>query len=199
MLALAVSACGGSTEEPAAAADEASSARACPAAWRADWQRLANRIGAPVYCPTWMPDPLDGDIGGQWNNIESVDPDGSYLLGWTWYEVQSGEIHVNFRGQPGNPKIPTCEDVETEAGITRRRKVPCFADPQGTEKLGNLEVTVYTRNRGADVWHVLYAWHDGRSLYAVSQHLHEPLSYAQVIASLDRITKGLVKVEPSKA
>ena len=24
------------------------------------WQKLANRIDAPVYCPGWMPDPLDG-------------------------------------------------------------------------------------------------------------------------------------------
>ncbi|MDP9285026.1 MAG: hypothetical protein M3P41_08760, partial [Actinomycetota bacterium] len=32
------------------------------------WQRLANRIKAPVYCPGWLPDPLIGAIGGKWNN-----------------------------------------------------------------------------------------------------------------------------------
>ena len=144
-----------------------------------------------------MPDPLDGDIDGQWNNINSVDPDGSYLLGWTWYEVQSGELHVNFRGQPGNVKIPTCQEVETEAGVTRRRKVPCFADQSGTKTLGDREVKVYTRNRGADVWHVLYSWEEEGSLYAVSQHVAEPLTYAQVVESLDRITAGLVRVEPT--
>ena len=31
----------------------------CPAAWKPGWQRLANRIDAPVYCPSWMPSPLD--------------------------------------------------------------------------------------------------------------------------------------------
>ena len=28
------------------------------------WQRLANRIGADVYCPGWLPDPLTSQIGG---------------------------------------------------------------------------------------------------------------------------------------
>ena len=38
----------------------------CPSAWARGWQQLANRIQAPVYCPTWMPNPLDGKIGGQY-------------------------------------------------------------------------------------------------------------------------------------
>lgn len=199
-LALAgTSACGGSEEGPPKAEATPAAKAECPSEWKADWQALANRIKAPVYCPTWMPDPLDGDIDGMWNNIRSVDRDGSYLLGWTWYEVQSGELHVNFRGQPGNVKIPTCQEVETEAGVTRRRKVPCFADMDGTKKLGGREVEVYTRNRGADVWHVLYAWEEDGSLYAVSQHVAEPLTYAQVVESLDRITRGLVRVEPRQA
>ncbi len=33
-------------------------------AHRAGWQQLANRIGADVYCPGWLPDPLIGQIGG---------------------------------------------------------------------------------------------------------------------------------------
>src|SRR5207247_11232839 len=36
------------------------------------WQRLANQIHAPVYCPRWMPDPLDGVIRGRWHHIRSV-------------------------------------------------------------------------------------------------------------------------------
>src|SRR5918998_226811 len=197
--AVAASACGGSDDEPAKAAAKPAADPVCPAKWKDDWERLANRIEAPVYCPSWMPDPLDGDLDSRWNNINSVDPDGSYLLGWTWYEVQSGELHVNLRGQPGNTKIPTCQEVETEAGVTRRRNVPCFADPGGTKKLGDLEVQVYTRNRGADVWHVLYAWEDEGSLYAASQHVAEPLTYAQVVDNLDRITRSLVRIEPETA
>jgi hypothetical protein len=196
--ALAASACGGSDDGPAKAAAKPAAAPVCPAKWKDDWERLAQKIGAPVYCPSWMPDPLDGDMDSSWNNINSVDPDGSYLLGWTWYEVQSGELHVNLRGQPRNTKIPTCQEVETEAGVTRRKKVPCFADPGGTKKLGDLEVQVYTRNRGADVWHVLYAWEDAGGLYAVSQHVAEPLTYAQVVDNLDQITRGLVRIEPKQ-
>ena len=41
----------------------------CPAKARAGWQHLADRIHAPVFCPSWLPDPLDGVIGSQWNNI----------------------------------------------------------------------------------------------------------------------------------
>ena len=195
---LLVAGCGGSDGggAEAARAKEAEKPQ-CPKEWREDWQRLANRIEAPVYCPSWMPDPLDGDMDSMWNNINSVGRDGSYLLGWTWFEVHSGELHVNLRGQPGNTEIPTCQEVETEAGVTRRRKVPCFADPGEKKKLGDLEVQVYTRNRGADVWHVLYAWEDGGSLYAVSQHVAEPLTYAQVVESLDRITRGLIRIEPA--
>jgi hypothetical protein len=59
VLALALAACSG--------ARSAEPRRVCLD--RAAWQRLANRIHAPVYCPGWMPDPLDGVIGGRWNTI----------------------------------------------------------------------------------------------------------------------------------
>src|SRR5205823_4726907 len=72
---------------------------ACPAA--KGWQQLADRVRAPVYCPRWMPDPLNGVIKGQWNNIYSVSPDRSYLVGFIWFEHGSGELHVNLRGYPG--------------------------------------------------------------------------------------------------
>ena len=64
------------------------------------WQRLANRIHAPVYCPSWLPDPLTGQIGGRWNNIDSVSKDRSYLIGFVWQETAE-EIHINLRGYPG--------------------------------------------------------------------------------------------------
>jgi hypothetical protein len=41
----------------------------CPSAWTHGWQKLANRVDAPVYCPTWMPNPLDARIGGQYQDI----------------------------------------------------------------------------------------------------------------------------------
>ena len=130
---LAAPACSGNP--PKAAAERA--AATCPAAARAGWQRLASRIKAPVYCPSWMPDPLDARIGGRWNTIHSVARDGSYLIGFIWAEPGSGELHVNLRGYPGRTRIPTCVNVEIGAAKTHRSKVPCFADAHGHVKAGS--------------------------------------------------------------
>ena len=96
----------------------------CQAAWKPGWQRLANRIDAPVYCPSWMPSPLDGLIDGQWSSGGPVvSRDRSYLIGFLWHEAGSGDIHVNFRGYPGQTSVPRCIDVQTSDGKTRRRSV----------------------------------------------------------------------------
>jgi hypothetical protein len=185
VLGLAAGCAGDDVTEPSASAARA--APRCPAAWRADWQRLANRIDAPVYCPSWLPDPLTGEIDGRWNNIHSVADDHSYLLGFTWYEVPSGEIHINLRGQPGSTRIPRCDDQ------------PCFSDRGPSKQLGATHVTVYTANRGADRWHVLYAWKRNGSLYTLSEHVAAPLSYQQVVRNLDRMFRGLELIEPSSS
>jgi hypothetical protein len=193
---------------PACAEGEESRARpvaaktepACPPEWRAGWQELANRIAAPVYCPSWLPQPLTGELDGQWNNIYSVDEsDRSYLLGFTWYEVGSGEVHVNLRGYPESTEIPTCRETTTSAGKTRRKDVPCFTDAQGSKPIAGFDVTVYTRNRGADQWHVLYAWEADGGLYTLSQHVASPTPYARVISNLERMIRSLVRVEPQTA
>jgi hypothetical protein len=184
---------GGAKEEAAKAAPEPR----CPARALAGWQRLANRIHAPVYCPAWMPDPLDGVIDGRWSNIDSVSKDRSYLESWVWQEVQSGEIHVNLRGYPGRTRIPTCIDVNTVNDVTRRRPIPCFADPNGTKRARGIVATVYTVNQDADQWHVLYAWRRDGSLYTLSQHVAPPLGYRGAIRTLDRMLRNLVLVRPS--
>ena len=195
-LVLAASGCGADrAAEPSAKA--AATRAACPAPARAGWQRLANRIHAPVYCPAWMPDPFDGVIGGRWNTIDSVSPDRSYLVGFIWLEAGSGELHVNLRGYPGRTRIPTCTDVNSVGSVTHRKRIPCFADPTAHRRLGGIEATVYTANQDADRWHVLYAWrHDG-SLYTLSQHVAVPLTYRKVVADLDRMLRSLVLVRPS--
>ena len=64
----------------------------CPASLHHDWQQLANRIKAPVYCPSWMPDPLHGQLtgnpnfGGAGGVSVSVSPDKSYLASFVWAE-----------------------------------------------------------------------------------------------------------------
>jgi hypothetical protein len=156
----------------------------------AKWQQLANRIQAPVYCPHWMPDPLNGVIGGRWNNIYSVSPDRSYLIGFIWFERGSGELHVNLRGYPGRTAIPKCP------ASVGKGTIPCFADPHGHLRVKGIDATVYTVNQGADQWHVLLAWHRNGSLYTLSQHVAAPLTYEGVRADLKRMLRDLVLVQP---
>ena len=188
-LALVASGCGAERTAKAAPAKPA-----CPKAWRAGWQALANRIHAPVYCPTWMPQPIDARIGGEWNTIRSVSRDRSYLMGFAWQELGngSGEVHVNLRGFPGKRAIPRCPD--TVGG--HKRLAPCFSDPNGRVRANGIVATRYTVNQGADQWHVLYAWHLQRSLYTISEHVAAPLTYRKVDANLTRMLRTLVLLRP---
>lgn len=162
------------------------------------WQKLANRIGAPVYCPGWLPDPLIAQIGGQWNNIDSVSKDRSYLESFVWQDVDlggtSGELHVNLRGYPGRTTIPTCT-----TGGADSQTVPCFADPHGTVAAGGRRATLYTVNQDADQWHLLLAWRKDGGLYTVSEHVAPPLSYQHVLRYLKHELGSLVLIRPAAA
>ena len=195
VLAFAASGCSGRDDD---ASGKPSAAASCPAAWRTGWQKLANRIGAPVYCPSWLPAPLTGEIGGPWNTSNSVGRDGSYLIGFLWHE-HGNDVHVNLRHYAGRTSIPRCVETYTVAGVTRRKSLPCFSDLQGRKRVGELNVAVYTRNRDADEWHVLYAWRKNGSLYTLSEHVAPPYPYARVIENLDRMARSLELVEPSKS
>jgi hypothetical protein len=173
----------------------------CSAAKLGGWQRLANRIHADVYCPSWLPDPLDGVIGSRWSNIDAVSRDGSYLESWVWQETgpgaAGGELHVNLRGYPGRTAIPRCDNSTKVNGKVHHATLPCFADPRGTARAKGIAATVYTVNQGADQWHVLYAWRHAGSLYTISEHVAQPLTYRKVLVYLNRILGGLVLVRPS--
>ncbi len=185
--------------EPQAGAASASAARCTQ---HGGWQRLADKINAPVYCPSWLPDPLVPQIGNRWNNIDSVDGDRSYLESWAWQEAagpNTQEVHVNLRGYPGRTAIPrTCQDVSTVKGKTYRKQIPCFQDPRGTwrSEIG-VTATMYTVNHGADSWHVLFAWRHEGSLYTISEHVALPLTFSKVVANLKKMLDGLVLVRPS--
>ena len=165
--------------------------RACPAA--KGWQQLADSIRAPVYCPRWMPDPLNGVIGGQWNNIHSVSPDHSYLIGFIWFEHGSGELHVNLRGYPGRTKIPKCP------AAVGKGTLPCFADPHGQMRANGIDATVYTVNQGADQWHYALAWRHRGTLYTLSEHLAPPLNASKLVRYLRRELRSLVLIEPIRS
>jgi hypothetical protein len=190
-LALAVAVPGGT------AASRAKSA-SCPKAWASGWQKLANRIQAPVYCPTWMPNPLDAHIGGDYIDIYSIAKDRSYLVSFLEHgDAGSGDVHVNFRGYPGRSKIPTCTTVIPNGKKTIRGKTACFADAAGTRTAHGITATMYRVNQDADQWHILFAWHHRGSLYTVSEHVIKPyLSATLVTKNLDRLLAGLVLVRP---
>jgi hypothetical protein len=188
--ALAIVLAGCSGEDKVESAVAAKERAGCPNAVKPEWQRLANRVKAPVYCPSWMPSPLDAEIGGQWNSGGAlVDKDRSYLVGFLWHEAGSGDVHVNFRGYPGQTAVPRC--------IERRRPIPCFSDPRGTKRIGDKKVTIYTVSRDADQWHVTYLWRRNGTLYTVSEHVAPPLTFRRVVANLDRLVGGLKLIRPS--
>jgi hypothetical protein len=195
--ALFLAGCGSDESMPRRVADSDAAAVRCPAKAVAGWQRLANRTGAPVYCPTWLPDPLDGVIGSRWNNIDEVDRDRSYLMSWVWQETgpgaAGGELHVNLRGYPGRTRMPRCINADSK----NRERIPCFSDRAGRVRAPGIVATVYNVNQDADQWHVLYAWKHEGSLYTVSEHVAPPLSYGKVRRYLDRVLRGLVVVEPT--
>jgi hypothetical protein len=170
----------------------------CPAAWASGWQKLANRIQAPVYCPTWMPNPLDAKISGDYIDIYSVHKDKSYLVSFLEHgDAGSGDVHVNFRGYPGTTRIPQCTTVIPNGTKTVRGKTACFADTAGTRTARGITATVYRVNQDADQWHVLLAWKYKGSLYTVSEHVIQPYNTAtRVLRNLDRLLAGLVLVRP---
>jgi hypothetical protein len=192
---LVIAGCGG--DDDGAPSTRAAAPPACPAEWKPGWQRLANRIQAPVFCPSWMPNPLTGEIDGPWEQGYVVKRDRSYLVSFLWHEA-GNDVHVNFRGYPGSTKIPTCEDTQTVAGVTRRREIPCFSDRQRTRRVGNFDVTLYTVNQGVDQWHLLYTWKTAGSLYTLSEHVAPPFSLSRVHRNLERMLRGLVRIEPNR-
>ncbi len=144
-----------------------------------------------------MPNPLDARIGGQWQDIYSIDPDHSYLVSFLYHgDGPSGDVHVNFRGYPGQTKIPTCKTIVLAGAKTIRGTTPCFADPHGSVRVHGQKATVYTVNQDADQWHILLAWRYHGSLYTVSEHVIKPYTMTQVVRNLHVLAQSLVLVRP---
>jgi hypothetical protein len=183
---IVLSACGGSAQ-PAARASVATPT--CPAAWQAGWAKLARQIDAPVYCPGWMPNPLDGQIGGTWNGLRLVDRHGGYLV--SFIDQENGtEVHVNFHRWPG-ARMPHCRSD------TSNRQIPCYSDPAGRVSLPGIKATLYTVSRDADQWHLSYLWHANGATYVVSEHVAPPYSFDQVKRNVKRLLRSLVVVPPT--
>ena len=90
VLSFAAAGCGGSASAEPSPSTTTASEPTCPPALARGWQKLAAQIKAPVYCPSWLPDPLVGRIGGQWEGVHSVTKDGSYLIAFIWFDPATG-------------------------------------------------------------------------------------------------------------
>jgi hypothetical protein len=198
----AACACGllaaGCSSDSAKKADAAAATAKFVCSNRPAWQRLADRIKAPVYCPGWLPDPLIGAIGNKWNNINSVSSDRSYLESFVWQETgggaAGGELHVNLRAYPGRTTIPTCR-----TGGVDSRNVPCFDQPAQSITENGIKTTMYTVNQDADEWHLLLLWRRYGNLYTLSEHVAPPLTYQHVVRYLHQELRSLVLVRPTLA
>ncbi len=190
---LVASGCSGDTKQ-AAAAPTVTKAVAC--AHPAGWQKLATKTGIPVYCPGWLPDPLIGQVGGRWNNINSVSKDGSYLESFVWQETgggaAGGELHVNLRGYPGRTTIPTCR-----TGGSDSKNVPCFDEPGRTITAGGITARLYSVNQDADAWHALLLWRKSGALYTLSEHVAPPLTFNHVVRYLKQELGSLHPIAPT--
>jgi hypothetical protein len=183
---LILTACGSSAQPSARAS---STTLMCRAAWHAGWAKLARQIHAPVYCPGWMPNPLDGQIGGTWNGLRLVDKHGGFLV--SFIDQENGtEVHVNFHRWPGT-RMPYCR------ADTSNRRIPCYSDPAGSVTLRGIHATLYTVSRDADQWHLSYLWHANGATYVVSEHVAPPYSFQQVKRNVTRLLRSLVLVPPS--
>ena len=151
-------------------------AAACPGAWKAGWQKLANRIHAPVYCPSWMPQPLDGRFGSDVYQFEQLDKQGGYLVSFLYYETGSTEVHVNFHRWPGTA-MPRCRDLES------KRMLPCYSDAAGRTQANGIDATFYTVSRDTDQWHLAYLWRHAGATYVISEHVAPPYGFAKVKAN----------------
>ena len=113
------------------------------------------------------------------------------------HQLRLGRHELTGRRQRGTRDPPACDATLTVAGKTVHKTIPCFDDPKGTKRCGRTVVTMYTANQGADLWHILYAWHYRGSLYSLSEHVIAPYTYEQVVANLDRMMRRLELIQPS--
>ena len=128
---------------------------------QAGWQTWANRVGMPIWCPGWMPDPIDAIIHGQWNTARVAQH--QWQLGYAWLEI--GQlVHVIFEGYPPGTFPPTCEG-----------NVPCFGgEERESETIAGHVVHWYDRNHASHSGHIAAVFHWHGNTYVVSIHVASP-------------------------
>ena len=181
---LTAAACGGGASKgssPTTVGSGPPPAVSCPAAWADDWRQWSARVGMAVWCPSWLPSPIDGVIGGQFNTAAS--PGRVWQLGFVYREVGFAElIHVVFEGYPPDRWPRRCGDG------------PCFGGEQGGETIAGHRVTWYRHNKGSSSAHVAGVFRDGGNVYVVSMHIWQPRDAEQTKQIVRRMIAELVRV-----
>lgn len=158
----------------------------CPKQWSADWQAWADKVGMTVWCPTWLPSPIDGRIGPQNEYNTARSPGRHWQLGYVWRDEDfSGLVHVVFEGMPDSMWPPRC------AGMI------CFAGPDGTSTIAGHKVRWYAHNMGSSSGHIAAVFHDGGNAYVVSMHVFGTVDEQQTQEMVRKMVAGLVAVPQS--
>jgi hypothetical protein len=163
-----VSACGSGT---ANSGSKSSPETGCSKTWAAGWQKWADRVRMPVWCPGWMPSPIDAIIHGQWNTAQVEQH--QWQLGYAWLE-QGQLVHVIFEGYPHGTFPPTCEGG-----------VPCFGGEEAKSvTIAGHVVHWYDHNQASHSGHIAAVFSSGGNTYVVSIHIVTPVS-TKAIAKRD--------------
>jgi hypothetical protein len=184
VILLIAAGCGddGSSAATLAPSSSSNAKPTCPAAWKADWQAWADRVGETVFCPSFIPSPITGEIGGQWNTAR--EPGKAWQLGYAWLE-HDDLVHIVFEGYPEKVWPPGCEGV------------PCFDGKTGTETIAGHHMTWFDRNEASHSGHIAAVFHDGGNVYVVSMHVSRPYGTAERTTGLIRqMVAGLVPLSP---
>lgn len=163
---------------------KAAAASGCAKAWKAGWQAWTDRVGMPVWCPGWMPSPVDAIIHGQWNTARIEQR--QWQLGYAWLE-EGQLVHVVFEGYPPGTFPPRCEGV------------PCFGGEEpGSETIRGHVVHWYDHNHASHSGHVAGIFKSGPDTYVVSIHVASPVS-TRAIAKRDlrHIISSSSELKPS--
>jgi hypothetical protein len=125
----------------------------------------------PVWCPGWMPSPIDAIIRGQWNTAEVEQH--QWQLGYAWLE-EGQLVHVIFEGYPPGTFPPTCEG-----------NVPCFGGEEArASDIAGHTVHWYDHNHASHTGHIAAVFQSNGNTYVVSIHVASPVS-TKAIAKRD--------------
>ncbi|HEY3763960.1 MAG TPA: hypothetical protein VGL44_02280 [Gaiellales bacterium] len=124
----------------------------------------------PVWCPGWMPDPIDAIIHGQWNTAQVEQR--QWQLGYAWLE-EGQLVHVIFEGYPPGTFPPKCEGVL------------CFGGEEAdTTTIAGKVVHWYDHNHASHTGHIAAIFQSNGNTYVASIHVISPIS-TKAIAKRD--------------